>query len=375
MNIKAISILGLITICLALNGRVEAQYQAAPMTVSEPVAVQMIQAWARSLARNDVQGLAYYYADPRMVEPWKQRIGAAPVRAANLVAVHSVRPAPGKSWGGVPLSGEVRFTVEFMLQGYDQVVRETRVWGLTNKNGYLQIANEVREQSPEQAAPSTATQSPFPKFGSDPAPAPAQPPAASAPMPYATPEPQSSVAAAPQFTPSLNEGPIEKDKLIQDLWDQLLTRYKKSYEMRSEALYLKCFAARPNLALQEFRTRLQKYSWLQVLDLAIDEDSVRGNQLNATFTFRYSLWGPGLKKGEIIQVNAAATRGGQGWSPGWRFSKFGEEVIVTTQRQPGYYPTSQMLQRAVVPNQPGAGQPQANQQRQPWGGFNFFNRR
>lgn len=367
MNIK--SMLGVAVLCMALCQEVEAQYQAAPMTVSEPVAVQMIQSWARSLARNDVQGLAYYYADPRMVEPWKQRISAAPVQAANLIAVHSIRPAPAKSWGGVPLSGEVRFTVEFNLQGYDQVVRETRVWGLTNKNGYLQIANEVREQSPEPAAPSTPSQSPFPKFGSDPAPVQPQPPAAPAQMAAASPAPAAEVPS-PHVTPSLNEGPIEKAVLIQQLWDQLLTRYKKSYEMRSEALYLKCFAAQPTVALQEFRERMQKYSWLQVLDLAIDEDSVRGNQLNATFTFRYSLWGPGLKKGEIIQVNAAATRGGQGWSPGWRFNKFGEEVVLATQRQPGYYPTSQMLQRAVVPNQPAA-----SQQRQPFGGFNFFNRR
>ncbi|MBK7496198.1 MAG: hypothetical protein IPI28_12705 [Candidatus Omnitrophica bacterium] len=46
MNIK--SMLGVAVLCMALCQAGEAQYQAAPMTVSEPVAVQMIQSWARS---------------------------------------------------------------------------------------------------------------------------------------------------------------------------------------------------------------------------------------------------------------------------------------------------------------------------------------
>lgn len=149
----------------------------------------------------------------------------------------------------------------------------------------------------------------------------------------------------------------------------MLTRYKKSYEMRSEQLYLKCFAAKPEAALEEFQDRMTKYSRLNIHDLAIDEDSVRGNQLNAQFRFRYSLWGPGLKRGEIIEVTAAATKGGQGWSPGWRFSQFGKEVIAQPQRTPGYYPTQAMMQSAITPGVPGQ-QPQG-QKPSP---FNWFRR-
>ncbi len=113
---------------------------------------------------------------------------------------------------------------------------------------------------------------------------------------------------------------------------------------------------------------MKKHGWLQILDLAIDEGSVRGNQMNAQFNFRYSLWGPGLKRGEIIEVTAAATKGGQGWSPGWRFSQFGEEVILKPQRAPGYYPTQAMMQSAITPGMPGQ---QQGQVRSP---FNWFRR-
>ena len=342
------------------------QYTAAPVTVSEPVAVQMIQAWAKTLTKNDVAGLGLYYADPLMADPWRQRITAAPIRSANLVAINGINPAPEKMWGGVPLSGEVRFTVDFQLEGYSGIVRETRVWGLTNKNGYLQVANEMREQAPEGGTPEPQSAA-FPKFGNDPAPVIAQAAAAGTVVAVPTPAPQQT-GANPLPTLTRNEAPIEKAKLIQELWDQLLTRYKKAYEMRSEQLYLKCFAAKPDAALVEFQDRMTKYGWLQILDLAIDEDSVRGNQLNAQFRFRYSLWGPGLKKGEIIEVNAAATKGGQGWSPGWRFSQFGAEVVMKPQRPPGYYPTQAMMQSAITPGVPG------QQQAQPRSPFNWFRR-
>lgn len=186
------------------------QYPAAPMTVSEPVALQMIQGWAKTLEKNDAAGLGFYYADPLMADPWRQRMAAAPIRSAKIVAINGIQAAPDKMWGGVPLSGEVRFTIEFVLEGYNAVVRETRVWGLTNRNGYLQVANEAREQAPEGGTPE-AQSTAFPKFGNDPAPA-APPPSAAGPGPVVaapTPPPQSS-AAKPVATLSRNEGPIEK---------------------------------------------------------------------------------------------------------------------------------------------------------------------
>jgi hypothetical protein len=138
--------------------------------------------------------------------------------------------------------------------------------------------------------------------------------------------------------------------------------------MKSEAMYLKLFVRPPVKALAEFRGRLQKSGWMAIENLAIDEESVRGNQLNATFKFRYSPWGYGLKRGDIIEVDAAATRGGPGFSSGWRFTKFGDEELSAMPRAPGYYPTSMMLQSAVTPGQPKA-QPQAQQPM-----FNIFGR-
>jgi hypothetical protein len=197
-----------------------AQYQPAPLTVAEPVVLQMIQSWVRTLSRNDIPGLAVYYADAREVTPWKERLEARRIQRATLVALHSVRPAPEKSWGGVPLSGEARFTVEFWIEGYPQPLNETRVWGLTNRSGYLQVASEIREKEPD-LAPGQSSGSPFPQFGSDQPPAPPPPPAPSVadqpiammempPQPVPTPPPSPGVAT-PSVTPSLNEGPIEKD--------------------------------------------------------------------------------------------------------------------------------------------------------------------
>jgi hypothetical protein len=352
-----------------------AQYQAAPITVSEQVAVQMIQAWARSLSRNDVEGLAAYYADPRYVTPWKERIQARRIQNASVVAIHGIRPAPEKSWNGVPLSGEVRFTIQFVIEGYGQPVNETRVWGLTNRNGFLQIASEIREKDPDIVA-GQSTPSPFPQFGSDPVPAP--PPQPAPPQAPVLPPMETGAAPAPPtepvssepapstlstVRPSLSEDPIEKAELIKQLWETLLVRYKKAYSMKSEQLYLRLFVSPPKQALKEFRERLQRSGWMQIENLAIDEDSVRGNKLNATFTFRYSPWGAGLKRGDMIMVDCAATRGGPGMSYGWRFTKFGDEILSASPKPPGYYPTQAIINSAVTPR---SQTPQQPQRQQPW---------
>lgn len=412
-----------LTVCLALfsivPGAAIAQYQAAPVTVSPDLAGALIQGWASALVRNDLQGLAVYYADPQGVTPWKQRLAARRVTKATLVAVHGIRPAPEKSWGGVPLSGEVRFTMEFWIEGYNQAINETRVWGLTNRNGYLQIASEIREEAPAVAA-GQAGQSVFPQFGNDPEPVvPPPPPTELEPVPepvtesvqtsptspdgpqtYSSGAPLSQTPPSPAPTPerrrknrpplqSLNESPIEKAVLVQQLWDQLLQKWAKAHSMRSEQMFISRFVRTPGAALQEFRNRVRQHGWMKVENLAIDEDSVRGNQLNATFRFRYSLWGPGLKRNEMIEVDAAATRGGPGVSPGWRFFKFNDEVLMEMPRAPGYYPNPQILNAAVTPAaQPGpqiatpSRQPQQQnrmpfvmpQQQQQRRGFGFFGR-
>lgn len=83
---------------------------------------------------------------------------------------------------------------------------------------------------------------------------------------------------------------------------------------------------------------------MQVTRLEIDADSVKGNNLNSTFRFRYSLWSTGLERDKIIEVDCAAIRGG----PGWRFARFGEELLAEPARTPGYYPSNRMIQPLVT---------------------------
>lgn len=360
-----------------------AQYQAAPITVTEPVAHQMLDSWLKTLARNDIPGLSAYYAEPAAVGAWQQRIEARRILQTELVGIHSITPAANKSWAGVPLSGEIRFTAQFWIDGYNQPITETRVWGVTNRNGYLQIATEAREAAP-QINPQAERAASFPQFGSDQAPAapnvvaappapspPSAPPTYSAPTysappaqaPAVEPAQQTASAPAPTVTGSNKPGPIAKADLVKALWDTLLMRYKKSYEMRSETMYNRLFVRTPQASLTEFRDRMRAHSWLQIENLAIDEDSVRGDQLNANFRFRYSLWGPSLKRGEIIEVSASATKGGPGMSYGWRFTQLGDEVISAPPQRPGYYPTQGMLNAAVTPGSPGT-RPGAMQQAQ-----------
>ena len=71
---------------------------------------------------------------------------------------------------------------------------------------------------------------------------------------------------------------------------------------------------------------------MQVTELAIDADSVKGNRLNSTFRFRYSLWGSGMEKDKIVEVDCAAVFDGSRW----QFAKFGDEVIVPPRRTSNY---------------------------------------
>jgi hypothetical protein len=319
------------------------QSTIAPLTVAEPVANQMIAAWAKALVDNDLESLTLYYAHPMAVTPWREYLATTRILQANLLAVHYVKSASDQSWGGTPLCGEVRFTIEFWLNGLDKPFNETRSWGLTNRNGYLQVAYERREKE-AALPPRRVEQAQFPQLGNDPASSVSLVEPLPQPTPYTEwnrPDP----TPFPVATPTLNEGPIEKKELIDQIWNTLLLRFRKAYEYRSEDLFKKCFVKDPTGALEEFRGNIEGRGWLQVDRLEIDADSVKGNNLNCTFRFRYSLWGAGLKRDDLIEVDCAATRGG----PGWRFARYGDELIAPPARAPGYYPTEDYLKPLVLP--------------------------
>ena len=310
----------------------------APLTVSEDVALQMIASWASSLQQNDLEALSTYYADPQMVTPWRQRLAVRRVLTATPVSLHSVTPASGRSWGGTPLSGEARFTLEFHIEGHPEPILETRVWGITNRNGYLQIATEMQE-SRAAIAPGQRPANPFPQFGSDPAPQQMlipPPPSMMADAGSGTAIPETRVTAPISSDPSragyrFSETPIARDKLIHELWNGLLLKFQMAHRLRNERMFIQCFAKQPVETLAAFRQLIAGKSWLQMPVLEIDDDSVAGNNLNATFRFRYSLWGPAVNKDQIIEVDCAAVRTGNGW----KFARYGAELIVEPRKTGG----------------------------------------
>jgi len=342
----------LVVIVLMLASSAPAWCQAAAPapTVVEPVARQLIHAWAKALVENDLASLQIYYADPRAVTPWKEWLNETRVQQANLLAVHSIQSASDRAWGGSPLCGEVRFTIEFWVTGLSYPFNETRDWSLTNQNGYLQIAYERREKEPV-LPPRHVERLGFPQLGGDPA----SYVSVVEPLPQPTAAPRMEEmrpTPGPVATPTLNEGPIAKEELIDQIWNTLLLRFKKAYEYRSESLFKKCFVKEPDEALEEFRDKIGGRGWMQVDRLEIDADSVQGNNLNCTFRFRYSLWGAGLKRDDFIEVECAAIRGG----PGWRFSRFGGEEIAPPARPPGYYPPEGFVTPLVSPPPPSPWQ-------------------
>ncbi|MCA9412090.1 MAG: hypothetical protein KC931_07120 [Candidatus Omnitrophica bacterium] len=317
-------LLVMLPIAGALIGVPTVQGQSSVNAIPTPIVQTLIQQWAQALVRQDMKTLETYYADPMMVHTWRQRLAARKPLQVNLLAVHEVRPATGQSWGGEPLSGEAVFTVEYWLQGIDKPLNETRVWGLTNANGYLQIASDIKRKDP-LIAPRKVEQGSFPQLGQDPS----TTVQLVEPLPQATPlVPQAETQPVAAPTPTPKDAPIPKAELVDQLWNTLLVKFKKAYEYRNERLFLDLFPRRPNQALETFRDNLSGRSWIQVTELAIDADSVKGNRLNSTFRFRYSLWGAGMEKDKIVEVDCAAIFDGSRW----QFAKFGDEVIVPPRR-------------------------------------------
>ncbi|MCA9450277.1 MAG: hypothetical protein KC931_24355 [Candidatus Omnitrophica bacterium] len=323
------------------------QTQPLPATVPQPIVHTLIQQWTQALVRQDMQTLQTYYADPMMVHTWQQRLSARRPLQVNLLAIHEVRPATDQTWLNQPLSGETVFTVEYWLDGIDTPLNETRVWGLTNANGYLQIASDIKRKDP-LIAPRKIEQGSFPQLGQDPSttvnlvePLPAATPL----IPQVQGQTQTLAAVAP--TPTPKDAPIPKQELIDQLWNTLLVKFQKAYEYRSERMFLDLFPRRPSEALATFNANVGSRGWIQVTELAIDGDSVKGNRLNSTFRFRYSLWGSGMEKDKIVEVDCAAIFDGSRW----QFAKFGDEVIVAPRRTSNF-----PLPENIV--QPLLGQPQ-----------------
>jgi len=318
-------------------------YAQSTSPIGEAVARQMIETWSDALVDNDIEGLALYYADPRGVTPWRERLAAARVSTANLLAIHSIRSVTDANWRQALINGEVRFTIEFWLEGHGFPLNETRNWGITNRNGYLQIAYEKKEAAP-LVPPRRVEQAQFPPLAGQPGQEVQLIEPFVQPTPIVASRPQSQPTPRPAATPTLNESPISKQELINEIWNELLLRFKKSYEYRSEDMFVSCFVKRPSAALGEFRENIGGRGWMQVTRLEIDADSVKGNNLNSTFKFRYSLWGSGMERDKIVEVDCAAIKGG----PGWRFARFGGELLSQPSRAPGYYPTNRMIQPLVT---------------------------
>lgn len=307
----------------AVCGSADAQPAPAPLTVPAPIVQTLIQQWTQALVRQDMNALRTYYADPMMVHTWEQRLGARRPLQVNLLALHEVRSATSQVYQGAPLSGEAVFTVEYWLEGVNEPLNETRVWGLTNLNGYLQIASDIKRKDP-LVPPRRVEQARFPQLGQDPSAV----VSLVEPLPQATPFPAAAAASIPQAalapTPTPKDAPIPKQELIDQLWNTLIVKFGKAYEYRSERMFLDLFARRPNQALTTFRSNVEGRGWIQVTELAIDADSVKGNRLNSTFRFRYSLWGSGMERDKIVEVDCAAIFDGSRW----QFAKFGDELIV-----------------------------------------------
>ncbi len=295
-------------------------------TVPTPIVQTLVQQWAQALVRQDMQTLQTYYADPMMVHTWQQRLAARKPLQVNLIAIHEVRSATHQTWQSQPLSGETVFTVEYWLEGMDNPINETRVWGLTNANGYLQIASDIKRQE-ALVPPRKVEQAAFPQLGQDPS----TTVNLVEPLPQATPViPPGSIQPVGPIapTPTPKDAPIPKQDLVDQIWNTLLVKFEKAYEYRNERLFVDLFARRPNQALSEFQTNVSGRGWIQVTEIAIDSDSVKGNRLNSTFRFRYSLWGSGMEKDKIVEVDCAAIFDGSRW----QFAKFGDEVIVPPRR-------------------------------------------
>jgi hypothetical protein len=349
-------------------------------TVDDQVLAQMIRGWGSALESGNMPALAVYYTDPIMIHPWQQRLQVAKIQKARLLQVHWIQPAQGRVYDGLPILAESEFTMEFMVEGFQRAYNETRLWGLTNDGGVLKVAYEMKKKDPTPvSAPSQPSIAPSLAPVANTIAQPAAPPAAQvAVQPTPMPQPQSAFpplpgsnqpvvqtvpepgtqvaenpAPKPVATPTLNENPIPRDELMQQIWDTLLTKFDKAYDYRSEQMFVRCFVKQPEQTLEMFRNDLRGKGWLQCDKIEIDASSVQGNNLNCTFRFRYSLWGPGLKRGEMREVEAAAIRGG----PGWRFARFNDELLQEPARAPGYYPTNQFIQPLVSPGQP-AGQRQ-----------------
>jgi hypothetical protein len=109
-------------------------------------------------------------------------------------------------------------------------------------------------------------------------------------------------------------GPLTKDLLIEEVWHKLMIRFRTAWMSRSEPAFIACFLGKPVQPLKDFRRNIEEGTGqIAIPVLEIDYDSVKGSDNEITFTFRYKLWGNGVKDLDLTEVTAKAVRSGATW--------------------------------------------------------------